>query len=495
MEPIDLRVASVREARNADRRFCFEIITPNFTRVYQATSEEDMKSWIYTINNALQDAVESRSASEPVQNNTPSGSIRKDIASVFTGKSASTIHRSGHGANRIVGRHATVSDRPPYRLATEPPSESSQKLLQSIRDADAGNRFCADCGSDNKVDWVSINLGIIICIECSGIHRSLGTHVSKVRSLTLDPNAFTPDVVEILLSIGNRVSNMIWEANLDRALKPTPQATREQRLRFINAKYVDRAYVQPISSTLSHYATPDETLIASIKKNDIHNVLYAIALRANVNTVDKSRGTHAVFLALAAADPALPAGQSPSRGSPGSSSTAPTSGAQTKKSFPVAELLLLNNATLPTTAAPIPLSSAAKLYLDSKAERRDGRPPSQTPSVASPGSSKTAFGGGLGNSTSSSSSVSAGNTLAPRSNSGHASDYANATINANANANSTVTLLSAHEEGGVGTGGDTLTALPVISPGGGSPSERRKRLSSGGRLVKQNGPLGFDRER
>src|SRR5512140_3368910 len=60
MEPIDLRLASVREARNAERRFCFEVITPHFKRVYQATSEEDMNSWIMSINNALQSAVEGR---------------------------------------------------------------------------------------------------------------------------------------------------------------------------------------------------------------------------------------------------------------------------------------------------------------------------------------------------------------------------------------------------------------------------------------------------
>lgn len=34
--------------------------------------------------------------------------------------------------------------------------------------------------------WCSVNLGILVCIECSGIHRNLGTHISKVRSLELD---------------------------------------------------------------------------------------------------------------------------------------------------------------------------------------------------------------------------------------------------------------------------------------------------------------------
>ena len=35
-------------------------------------------------------------------------------------------------------------------------------------------------------DWASVNFGVLVCIECSGIHRNLGTHLSRIRSLELD---------------------------------------------------------------------------------------------------------------------------------------------------------------------------------------------------------------------------------------------------------------------------------------------------------------------
>jgi len=168
---------------------------------------------------------------------------------------------------------------------------------------------------------------------------------------------------------------MIWEARLERSYKPSPQSTREQRLRFITSKYQDKAFVQPISSTLSHYSTPDETLLGSIKKNDINNVLYALALGANRNAADRSRNTHAVFLALAAADPAAPASAVSPAGSPGHppASPQPPTAAGQRKAFPVAELLLQNGADLPAQPAPIPLSAQARQYLEEKAMQRAGK--------------------------------------------------------------------------------------------------------------------------
>ncbi|KAF4630661.1 hypothetical protein G7Y89_g7474 [Cudoniella acicularis] len=370
MEPIDLRMASVREARNAERRFCFEVITPQYKRVYQATSEEDMNNWISAINNAIQSAVEGRDLRDLPAHPTPqpeTHSIRRDIGSILTGKSSSMNYGNHHPTNygnstsNNVFRRTTVGARPAYnRQGSNGFDESPDKLLQLLRDADQGNCWCADCGSGMKTEWVSINLAIILCIECSGIHRSLGTHISKVRSLTLDINSFTTDIVELLLLVGNRVSNMVWEARLDPATKPTPQATREERLRFITAKYVDRAYVEPISSTLSRYGTADDTLLAAIKKNDIQQVIYALALKANPNVADKSRGTHSVFLALAAADPASP--------SPVASPARPDTAAKAI-AFPIAEMLVQNGAEIPSTMPAFPLSRSAALYIEQKSSR------------------------------------------------------------------------------------------------------------------------------
>jgi Arf-GAP with SH3 domain, ANK repeat and PH domain-containing protein len=369
MEPIDLRLASVREARNAERRFCFEVITPQFKRVYQATSEEDMNSWITSINNALQSAVEGRAFKDhkPALSPSDAGFNGIDIGSMLTGKSPSTGHigqhhlgHLTHSSSGIPSRRTTVGARPGTSRSTSF-DENPDKLLQMLRDNDQGNSWCADCGSNNKVEWVSLNLAIIVCIECSGIHRSLGTHISKIRSLTLDTASFTPDVIELLLLVGNRISNMVFEAKLDPSAKLTAQATREQRLRFITAKYVERAYVEPLSPTLSRYPTPDETLLAAIKKNEVQQAIYALALRASPNVTDKSRGTHAVHLALAAADPAAPSPLPPSAPAPTADKVIP---------FPVAELLIQNGADLPKSPPAFPLSRHAQAYLELKRGRR-----------------------------------------------------------------------------------------------------------------------------
>ncbi|KAG8124612.1 hypothetical protein E2320_019846, partial [Naja naja] len=100
-------------------------------------------------------------------------------------------------------------------------SQNEVMALQSIRNV-RGNSHCVDCEIQNP-DWASLNLGALICIECSGIHRNLGTHLSRVRSLDLDD--WPVELIKVMSSIGNELANSIWEENTQGRAKPVPNST------------------------------------------------------------------------------------------------------------------------------------------------------------------------------------------------------------------------------------------------------------------------------
>uniref|UniRef100_A0A671RD61 Arf-GAP with GTPase, ANK repeat and PH domain-containing protein 1-like n=1 Tax=Sinocyclocheilus anshuiensis TaxID=1608454 RepID=A0A671RD61_9TELE len=140
-------------------------------------------------------------------------------------------------------------------------SQSEAVALQAIRNA-KGNDLCVDCGAPNPT-WASLNLGALICIECSGIHRNLGTHLSRVRSLDLDD--WPSELTKVLAAIGNHMANSIWETC-------TQGRQKEQRESWIRAKYEQRAFVSPLPAQCSE-DTMSTWLLKAVINRDLPRLL------------------------------------------------------------------------------------------------------------------------------------------------------------------------------------------------------------------------------
>ncbi|XP_056286977.1 arf-GAP with GTPase, ANK repeat and PH domain-containing protein 1 isoform X2 [Pseudoliparis swirei] len=174
------------------------------------------------------------------------------------------------------------------------PSQTEALALQAIRGV-RGNGRCADCGAQNP-NWASLNLGALICIECSGIHRNLGTHLSRVRSLDLDE--WPLELLKVMSAIGNELANSVWEANAQGRLKPAPDASREERERWIRAKYEQRVFVAPLPAGAE--LSLGQQLLRAAAEEDLRSVVLLLAhgSRQQVNeTCGDGDGRNALHLA------------------------------------------------------------------------------------------------------------------------------------------------------------------------------------------------------
>lgn len=241
---INLLLCSVKAKDDIDRRFCFEVISPDKTYLLQAENEEQMHDWISILQNATADALNSQAL----------------------------VKKSAFTSTPDTERH-----------------ERTPKPLDIIRDASSLNKICADCGTPDP-DWASINLGILVCINCSGIHRNLGVHVSKVRSFTLDK--WEPDMLKMMVAIGNERANAIFEAFIPSDIqKPDPQSDRNYREKYIKQKYVEHRFVkQEEDPSVKDLSEENELLYSLAKSGDVVDVLKSLASGADVNYTNEEDG-------------------------------------------------------------------------------------------------------------------------------------------------------------------------------------------------------------
>uniref|UniRef100_A0AAY4A2C8 Arf-GAP with coiled-coil, ANK repeat and PH domain-containing protein n=1 Tax=Denticeps clupeoides TaxID=299321 RepID=A0AAY4A2C8_9TELE len=180
----DLRLCTVKPVEDIERRFCFEVVSPTKSCVMQADSENLRQAWIKAVQNSIATAFR-ENGEEP--------------APKLDKKSSASLGSLDSGA--------------------ETRSLKAESALQRVLSI-PGNDTCCDCGQ-TEPRWASINLGITLCIECSGIHRSLGVHNSKVRSLTLD--SWEPELLKLMCELGNGVINRIYEARREEMGERKPQ--------------------------------------------------------------------------------------------------------------------------------------------------------------------------------------------------------------------------------------------------------------------------------
>uniref|UniRef100_K7G2D2 Arf-GAP with coiled-coil, ANK repeat and PH domain-containing protein n=1 Tax=Pelodiscus sinensis TaxID=13735 RepID=K7G2D2_PELSI len=204
----DLRLCTVKLCPDQERRFCFEVVSPSKSCLLQADSERHQQAWLSAVQSSIASAFSEGRAEPPSQHPERPASM-----------SSTTMEASGRSPRTAVDK----------------------RVLDQVQRLE-GNAQCCDC-REPAPEWASINLGITLCIECSGIHRSLGVHFSKVRSLTLD--SWEPELVKLMCELGNSALNRIYEARVDEMTvkRPQPGCSRAEKESWIRAKYVEKKFI------------------------------------------------------------------------------------------------------------------------------------------------------------------------------------------------------------------------------------------------------------
>ncbi|KKK24585.1 hypothetical protein ARAM_006897, partial [Aspergillus rambellii] len=111
----------------------------------------------------------------------------------------------------------------------------NERALQDLIRSVPGNDRCADCSAMNP-GWASWNIGIFLCMRCAALHRKMGTHVSKVKSLSMD--SWSSEQVDNMKSHGNTIMNKIFNPRNVKPPIPTDIDESDACMeRFIRQKY------------------------------------------------------------------------------------------------------------------------------------------------------------------------------------------------------------------------------------------------------------------
>ncbi|XP_028038182.1 ARF GTPase-activating protein GIT2 isoform X2 [Bombyx mandarina] len=166
---------------------------------------------------------------------------------------------------------------------------------------------CADCGASDP-SWASINRGLLLCAECCSVHRSMGRHISHVKSLR--QGSWPPSLLNMVQSLTAQNVNSIWEHSLldtsaPKHLRKKPQPKdplHPVKSEFILAKHLRLAYVLRARRD----EPPSELgrqLHSAVRSSSLDTAMRLLAQGADPNYYNQEKGSSCLHVACRAGQP------------------------------------------------------------------------------------------------------------------------------------------------------------------------------------------------
>ncbi|XP_013140687.1 PREDICTED: ARF GTPase-activating protein GIT2 [Papilio polytes] len=167
---------------------------------------------------------------------------------------------------------------------------------------------CSDCGASDPT-WASINRGLLLCAECCSVHRSMGRHISHVKSLR--QGSWPPSLLAMVQSLTAQNVNSIWEHSLldtsaPKHLRKKPQPKdplHPIKSEFILAKHLRLAYVLRARRD----EPPSELgrqLHSAVRSSSLDTAMRLLAQGADPNYYNQEKGSACLHVACRAGQPA-----------------------------------------------------------------------------------------------------------------------------------------------------------------------------------------------
>ena len=243
--------------------FAFRIVSPERDFVLRAEDKDEAAAWMEVLQSVILCLL-----SGAYQTSEKTSYIREHLQKNVSPMKPTHSRDASQDLSRVMAA-----------MEMEEAAGVDEEHQFKLRLLELSAKSCADCGA-SPADWASINLVAPLCIECSGIHRKLGVHVSKVRSCSLDTKVWDDAMLSMFERLGSAV-NSVWEARLAFLPDEKPQSTSSPETKevFVTKKYKEKAFISlEAAERRKDQAQVSKDLWSAIEMGDVNDVYEALSI-------------------------------------------------------------------------------------------------------------------------------------------------------------------------------------------------------------------------